>query len=133
MGNVGVMQAYSIDLRHRIMAALDDGMPRTQVVRTFGISMPTLERYVRLRREKGGLAPRRQSQHGPAPQKTRALIAWLPQRLRQAADATLSEHADAFTAATGVQVSTSTMSRAIAALPGRWPLKSEDGGGRRTR
>ena len=47
----------------------------------------------------------------------RRLQAWLPARLDSAADATLAEHAAAFAAKTGMPVSLSAMSRAIAGLP----------------
>jgi hypothetical protein len=48
---------------------------------------------------------------------------WLPPHLKSNADLTLSEHCEAFFDETGVEVSEATMSRAIARLPGRWPLK----------
>jgi transposase len=36
------MNAYSKDLRVRVLAAVDRGMPRKEVVRTFGVSIATI-------------------------------------------------------------------------------------------
>jgi transposase len=105
------MKAYSEDLRRRAVAAMDGGMPRSEVTRLFGVSRATLVRYLQLRRETGGLAPR--PRRGPAPLKTAGLqVAVLP-RLEEAPDATLEEHCTWWEQASGVRVSTATMSRVI--------------------
>lgn len=118
------MRAYSVDLREKLLAAVDTGMRREQAASLFGVSVPTIERYVRLRRETGSLAPRRAVKPGPAAVKGAALRGWLPGRLEQCPEATLAEHAAAFTAATGIEVSPATVYRAIAGLPaGGWTLK----------
>src|SRR5215218_5946910 len=51
------MRAYSMDLRERVLAAVDRTTPRKEVVRTLGVSEPTIRRYLRLRRETGSVAP----------------------------------------------------------------------------
>jgi transposase len=38
------MKPYSKDLRLKVPAAVDRGMPREEVVRVFGVSAPTLRR-----------------------------------------------------------------------------------------
>ena len=38
------MNAYSLDLRLKVLDAIDRGIPRREVVRTFSVSMPTMER-----------------------------------------------------------------------------------------
>ena len=53
------MNAYSLDLRLKVLNALDRGIPSKEVVRTFGVSMPTLERYLRRRREGAGVSRRK--------------------------------------------------------------------------
>jgi transposase len=53
------MDAYSLDLRLKVLGAVDRGIPRKEVARTFGVSMPTLERYLRRRREGAELDPGR--------------------------------------------------------------------------
>jgi transposase len=109
------MRAYSMDLRERIVAAVDAGVPQAQVAQRFGVSLRTVERYLARRRVTGSLAATEQ-RHGPEPIQRRALQAWLPARLDAAADATLAEHAAAFAAETGMPVSLAEMSRAIASL-----------------
>jgi transposase len=106
------MRAYSEDLRLRVLAAVDGGMTRSEAARVFGVGRATVKRYLRLRRETGGLAPR--PRRGPPPIKTSALAAALPARLEAAPDATLAEHCAWYEAATGVRVSGPTMSRVIA-------------------
>src|ERR671911_2987771 len=89
------VRAYSMDLRERIVAAVDAGLTQAQAAARFGVSLRTVERYLARRRATGGLAPTEQ-RHGPEPTQRRQLQAWLPGRLDAAADATLAEHAAAF-------------------------------------
>ncbi|HEX8930703.1 MAG TPA: helix-turn-helix domain-containing protein [Actinomycetota bacterium] len=110
------VRAYSMDLRERIVAAVDAGLTQAQAAERFGVSLRTVERYLARRRATGSLAATEQ-RHGPAPTVRRALQVWLPARLDAAADATLAEHVAAFVAAGGRPVSLSAMSRAIAGLP----------------
>ena len=105
-----------MDLRARVVAAVDAGMTQSQVAARFGVSLRTVERYLARRRATGSLAATKQ-RHGPEPTVRRGLQAWLPARLAAAADATLAEHVAAFVAAGGPPVSLSAMSRAITSLP----------------
>lgn len=105
------MKAYSEDLRLRVLAAVDGGMPRSEVVRVFGVSSATLTRYRRLRRETGGLAPR--PRPGRRSEQREALRAGLLPRVQAHPDATLAEHCAWWEAARGVRVSPATMSRVI--------------------
>ena len=52
------MKAYSKDLRLKALAACDRGMPHREVARAFGLSVSTLKRYLKLRREIGGVEAR---------------------------------------------------------------------------
>src|SRR3954470_24752455 len=110
------VRAYSMDLRERIVAAVDAGMTQSQAAERFQVSLRTVERYLSRRRATGGLAATAQ-RHGPEPTVRRQLQAWLPDRLDAAADATLAEHVAAFVAAGGQRVSLAAMSRAITGLP----------------
>ena len=92
MGTAEGMRAYSMDLRERVVAAVDRGMTQEQAAVTFGVSVNTVGRYLTRRRDTGSLAPTAY-RHGPRPEKKARLQAWLPARLQQAADATLAEHA----------------------------------------
>src|SRR3712207_3064644 len=92
MGTADGMRAYSMDLRERVVAAVDGGMTQDQAAAIFGVSVNTVGRYLARRRDTGSLAPSVQ-RHGPKPEKKARLRAWLPARLQVAADATLAEHA----------------------------------------
>ena len=105
-----------------MLAAVDGGTPREEVAKTFYVSVPSIKRWLKRRRETGDLAPR------PIPGRTpvkgaAALEEWLPGHLKENPDLTLEEHCQAFEEATATKVSDATMSRAIARLPDEWPLK----------
>jgi transposase len=132
MGTTDGMRAYSMDLRERVVAAVDRGMTQEQAAATFGMSVNTVARYLARRRTTGSLAPTTY-RHGPVPEKKRRLRAWLPARLAVAADATLAEHAAAFVADEGMVVSLATMSRAITTLPADDPAQAVTPRGRARR
>ena len=115
------MRAYSMDLRERVVAAVDRGTPRKEIVRTLGVSEPTIRRYLRLRRETGSVAPKpppkRPFSIGQGVEHRRAL--W--KQLEEHNDATLEQHCRLWEGKQGVKVSISTMSRAICRLG--WTLK----------
>ena len=98
----------------RVLAAVDSGLARADIVRTFQVSLATIKRYLKQRRETGNLAPKRPP--GRPATKGPALAAGLPAQLRAFPDATLEQHCARWTSATGMPVSTATMSRAIARL-----------------
>src|SRR3954447_26969606 len=104
-----------MDLRERVVAAVDAGMTQAQAAVRFGVSLRTVERYLARRRMTGSLAATEQ-RHGPEPKVRRQLQAWLPDRLDAAADATLAEHVAAFLDAGGQRVSLAAMSRALTGL-----------------
>ena len=117
------MKPYSKDLRIRVLAAVDRGRPREEIAQTFSVSVPTIKRWLKRRRETGGVEafaiPGRPRVKGAA------LEGWLPEHLENNDDLTLEEHREAFEEAhRGTTVSASTVGRAIARLPGGpWPLK----------
>ena len=108
------MRAYSEDLRERVVAAVGRGVQRLEVVETFAVSLPTIKRWLKQRRETGSLTPK--PVPGPASVKLSALVEALPARLAEHADATLETHCSWWREQAGVEVSTATMSRAISAL-----------------
>ena len=108
------MRPYSEDLRERVVRAVMIGTPRDDVASRYAVSMPTIERWLRLKRETGGLAPKRVP--GPEAVKLKAVMAALPERMGEHADATLAEQCRWWEAASGVGVSAATMSRALARL-----------------
>src|SRR5215210_7995283 len=119
------MKPYSKDLRIKVLDAVDRGMPRKEevVAQVFGISVPSIKRWLKRRRESGDVEPI--PIPGPPARKGAVLEGWLPSQLEDDPDLTLQEHCEAFEEALGVKVSTATMSRRISGLPGGggWPLK----------
>ena len=115
------MNAYSKDLRLKVLSAIDRGIPRREVADLFGVSLSTIKRWLKRRRLTGELntykIPGRPSVKG------KALRQWLPDQLNSNPDLTLNEHCEAFFDESGVEVSEATMSRNIRRLPGGWPLK----------
>ena len=116
------MKPYSKDLRLRVLAAVDAGTPREEVAKTFSVSMPTIKRWIKRRRETGDVEP---DPIPGRPSRKRAMLqGWLPEHLQANYDLTLEELREAFGEHFGDEVSTSTIGRAIAAMPrGGWPLK----------
>ena len=117
------MRAYSPDLRAKIMAAVDNGMSKSEAARVFGIGLATIKRYAALRREHGTLDPKphpgRPPTIGPEQQEI------LRTQLLAHPEAFLDEHCALFAAQTGLRVSPRTMSRVIRRLwftrkKGRW-------------
>ncbi len=107
------MKAYCLDLREKVLAALDRGLRRAAAAATFGVSLSTIKRWQR-RRRSGALTPGRSP--GRPPRLGAALDAGVEVQVRAAPDATLAEHCAAWKEATGQAVSPSTMRRAIARL-----------------
>ena len=115
------MRAYSQDLRHRILRAVDQGKPRAEIGKTFAVSRSTIKRYLKLRRETGDIKPR--AIPGRLSRKGAALQAGLLPQLEACPDATLVEHCQLWEATHGVPISSATMSRAIKRL--NWTRKKK--------
>ena len=60
------MDAYSLDLRKKIVAAKERGMPTTEVARTFGVGLSSVKRYAAAAREGKPLAPKRRPALNPS-------------------------------------------------------------------
>jgi transposase len=107
------MGIYSKDLRVRAVEAVERGIPRKDVVETFSISLTTLKRWLRKRREGRDLSP------GTSTGRKRRILATeeeeraLWEQLEANDDATLREHCQMWEERRGVRVSPSAMSRAI--------------------
>ena len=104
------MKAYSIDLRQRIVAAVQAGDAKAAVARRFCVERSTVRRYLRQWERTGSLAARPTPGDIPAiaPAQYPALLA----QLRAMPDATLEAHCERWEREQGVRVSISTMSRA---------------------
>jgi transposase len=53
------MNAYSEDLRKKIVEAVERGMPKIEAARTFGVGISSVKRYVATYREGRSLAPKK--------------------------------------------------------------------------
>jgi transposase len=115
------MKPYSEDLRLKVLDAVDRGMDRKEVARVFGVSLPSIKRWLKRRRETGGVEA--STIPGPPAVKGDMLAEWLPSQLERNPELTLQEHCEAFEEDQGVKVSRATMCRRIALVPGGWPLK----------
>ena len=123
------MNAYSLDLRRRVVDAVGRGMPRGEVAEMFGVSLSTIKRYLRLECGGSGLAPKPSPGRPPkiAPEQQPDLEA----QLREHDTATLSEHAELWRERGGESLSIFAMSRAIKRIgwtrkEGRWVPQGRD-------
>jgi transposase len=105
------MKPDSQDLRERVVRAVESGMPRAEIVKTFAVSQATIKRYLKQHRETGHVKPK--AIPGRPARKGAALQAGLLPQLQAHRDARLEDHCQQWEAEHGVQVSTATMSRAI--------------------
>jgi transposase len=105
------MKAYSSDLRERVVRAVDQGKPRSEIVSMLGVSLATIKRYLKQRRERGDLQPK--AIPGRPAKKLGLLQAELASQLQAHDDVRLEEHCQLWEQSHGVRVSTKTMSRAI--------------------
>jgi transposase len=117
------MRAYAVDLRQRIVAAVERGSTHRVVAQQFSVSLRTVDRYLRLARAGAALTPRKRS--GRSRHLTQPHLEQLLRQLEDDPSATLPIHQQRLAAATGLVVSPSTLSRAIARMgwtrkKGRW-------------
>jgi transposase len=116
------MQIYSKDLRIRAVDAVERDIPRKEVVEIFSVSLTTLKRWLKMRREGKDLSP------GLSTGRKRRILATLEEKrllweqLQENDDATLQRHCELWEQKTGVRVSISAMSRAIRGKLG-WSYK----------
>ena len=116
------MNVYSKDLRLRVLEAVDRGVPRKEVASFLGVSLSTIKRYIKRRREGEDLTPK------PSPGRRRRILAsaeekrTLWEQLENNDEATLERHCELWEQKRGVRVSIATMSRAIREKLG-WTLK----------
>ena len=107
------MGIYSKDLRTRAVEAVERGIPRKDVVATFSISLRTLKRWLRKRREGEDLSPGTSTGRKRRILSTAEEESLLWEQLEANDDATLERHCEMWEGKTGVRVSISAMSRAI--------------------
>lgn len=105
---------YPVKLRQEIVAAVDAGMPQAEAARTFGVSIATVERYLRQQRTVGHLRPRRPT--GRPTAIPRADLPALAAQLAAHPYAPIPEQCRLWEQSHGRRVHRVTMSRAIREL-----------------
>jgi transposase len=116
------MNAYSEDLRKKIVEALARGTTKTETTRTFGIGRSSVKRYAKLAEEGRPLAPKKRP--GLKPKLHEAARMLLEEDLQERpAATTLRQGREFLRAVAGVSVSESTVSRALGRLG--WSRKKD--------
>lgn len=105
------MNALSLDLRRRIVEAVDHGLSQSEAARRFCVSNKTVGRLLRRRRESGSL------QAKPRPGAKRRLAteqhAMLAAQMRQHPHQSLQEHARLWQQEQGQSISDTTLWRTL--------------------
>ena len=108
------MNAYSEDLRKKIVEAVERGMPKIEAARTFGVGISSVKRYVASYREGRSLVPKKRP--GSKPKLDEGARKLLEANLEEHPEATLPQRREFLQRAYGVAVSDSTISRMLRRL-----------------
>ncbi len=103
------MKAYPVELRSRIVAAVERGLSQVEVARRFTVSERTVYRSLTQQRQTGDLTPGRSPGMAPliGPDQAEAMRG----QVAAHPDVTLEDHCEVWAATHGVRVSIATMSR----------------------
>jgi transposase len=115
------MNAYSEDLRKKIVEAAERGMPKTEAARTFGVGISSVKRYVATARAGKSLAPKKRP--GSKPKLDQGARRLLEADLEERPAATLPQRREFLGRVAGVEVSESTVSRMLKRLG--WSRKKD--------
>jgi transposase len=108
------MKPYSMDLRERVVSAIEKGdSSYRKVAQRFCVSKTCVERWVQMKRSQGHIVPRKQ---GGSVSAVMAHQAQLLAIFEQRTDATLAEYCELLYEQTGLWVSQSTMCRTFQRL-----------------
>ena len=105
------MNAYSEDLRMKIVQALQRGMGKSEAARTFAVSLSSVKRYARMAEEGRSLAPKKRP--GSKPKLFEQAMRLLEEDLKERPFITLQERCEYLRVVACVEVSRSTLCRAI--------------------
>jgi transposase len=124
MSHYGLMDAYSEDLRQKIVETLQQRrMNKSEAARAFGVSLSSVKRYAKAAREGRSLSPGKAPGKRPkVDEKARRL---LEANVEERPFAKLADRQEYLRRVAGVSVSESTLSRAIRKMgfgrkKGRW-------------
>lgn len=108
------MKTYSVDLRERLLGAVDARPGGGEAAALFGVGPATIRRWRQRQRATGWVAPRPKS--GRRPMISHTQDADLVAQVAAQPDATMAEHSDCWAATHGVQVSPATLCRRLQQL-----------------
>ena len=108
------MNAYSADLRKKLVQAAERCMPKTEVARAFGVGVSSVKRYVAAARAGRSLAPKKRP--GSKPKMGETARRLLEADVEERPEATLSQRREFLGRVAGVRVSDSTVSRMLGRL-----------------
>ncbi len=103
---------HPIELRERVVAFVDEGHGHREAARHFRVSPRFVNELVKLRRETGSLAPRRQG-NGGGHGKLVSVIGWLEARVAEKGEITLDELVLELAERHGIDVHRGTVWRAL--------------------
>jgi transposase len=105
------MNAYSEDLREKIVEAIRRGMGKSQAARTFSVSRSSVKRYAKRTEEGRSLAPKKRA--GSKPKIDERASKLLEEDIKERPFITLQQRCEYLGVVAGLEVSRSTMCRAI--------------------
>jgi transposase len=117
---MGAMNAYSEDLRKKIVEALHRGAGKSEAARSFGVSLSSVKRYARTAREGKPLTPKKRP--GSRPKMDKSVRRLLESDMEKRPAATLLQRREYLHAkVAGLKVSESTVSRMLRRMG--WSIK----------
>jgi transposase len=125
------MKPYSVDLRIRLVQAVEGGMSKSATARLFGVSLSSVKRYLRLAQRGKSLTPRKGG--GRPPKIDRTAEKLLEEDVKERPAATVLERRRFLEHTTGKALSASTVKRLLKRLGlsrknGLWGRWSETNG-----
>jgi transposase len=105
------MKAYSIDLRKKIVESVRRGVSISETARGFGVERSTVGRYLKQLEEEGSLTPKKAP--GSPPKLEGSAMQLLEEDIKNRPWATHKQRSHFLFAACGVEVSETTICRAI--------------------
>jgi transposase len=125
------MKSYSEDLRHKIVAAVERGMPKTQAARLFDVSLSSVKCYSRMAPQGNSLAPKMRP--GRTPKVDEKVKKLLNEDMKERPAATIAERIGFLESITAERLSYSTIWRLLKRLgwsrkKGVWVQRNETSG-----
>jgi transposase len=105
------MNAYSEDLRKKIVEALNRGTGKSEAARSFGVSLSSVKRYARMAQEGKPLSPKKRP--GSRPKMDESARKLLESDMQKRLAATLPQRREYLQKVAGLKVSDSTVSRML--------------------